>query len=233
MEEYKENFIEFLLDKGALKIGEFKLKSGRISPYFINTGVFGDGESIGKLGHYYAAKIMDRFNGEFDIIFGPSYKGIPLSVATTIALSRYFGRCKGYAFNRKIPKDHGEATKHDKQKSWIVGQKIEDGDKIIIIDDVLTTGGSKYESIELLNSVADNLHYTGLIIAVDREEIGEDGKNAIKEFQEKTKTPVEPIVTIREIIAYLEDAERVPNKEIHRLKKYLRKYGTQEAKKAL
>ena len=222
MEEYKQKFIDFLLDKEALKIGEFTLKSGMISPYFVNTGMFDDGESIGKLGYFYAAKIADKFGEEFDIVFGPAYKGIPLSVTTTIALNRDFGINKGYSFNRKEPKGHGEATK---QKNWIVGHKIEDGSRILMIDDVFTTGGTKYESIDLLNSVADNLHYVGLIIAVDREEVGEDGKSAIKQFEEKTGIPVDSIVSISEIINYLWDAKKITASDKQRLEEYLRKYG--------
>lgn len=230
MEAYKREFIDFLLEKEVLKIGEFTLKSGRKSPYFINTGVVDDGKSIGNLGYFYAAKIMDRFNGEFDIVFGPAYKGIPLAIATTIALTREFRSNKGYAFDRKEPKGHGEATN---QKNLIVGHEIENNSRVLIIDDVFTTGSTKYDSIRLLNDVADNLQYIGLVIAVDREEIGEDGKNAIKEFEEKTGIPVESIVTIREIIAYVEDTKRISKKEIHLFKEYLRKYGTREAKDAL
>jgi len=227
MEEYKQRFIDFLLDKEALKIGEFKLKSGRISPYFVNTGMFDDGESIGKLGYFYAAKIADKFGEEFDIVFGPAYKGIPLSVTTTISLSSDFGINKGYSFNRKEPKGHGEAIK---QKNWIVGHKIEDDSRILMIDDVFTTGGTKYESIDLLNSVADNPHYVGLIIAVDREEVGEDGKSAIKQFEEKTGIPVDSIVRISEIINYLWDAKKITASDKQRLEEYLKKYGIEEVK---
>lgn len=222
MEEYKQRFIDFLLNKEALKIGEFKLKSGRISPYFVNTGMFDDGESIGKLGYFYAAKIADKFGEEFDIVFGPAYKGIPLSVTTTIALSSDFGINKGYSFNRKEPKGHGDAAR---QKNWIVGHKIEDGSKILMIDDVFTTGGTKYESIDLLNSVAESLRYIGLIIAVDREEVGEDGKSAIKQFEEKTGIPVDSIVSISEIINYLWDAKKITASDKQRLEEYLEKYG--------
>jgi len=240
MEIYKRDFIDFLLDKEALKIGEFKLKSGRISPYFINTGMFDDGKSIGSLGYYYAAKIADRFKEDFDIIFGPAYKGIPLSVTTTIALSKDFGINKGYAFNRKESKGHGEATKQDIQKNWIVGHKIENNDRILIIDDVFTTGGTKYESIDLLNRVADNLEYPGLIIAVDRQELG-GGKSldsltkisAIEDFEKKTRIPVDSIVDISEIIDYLWDAQKISASDKQRLEDYLRTYGTEEAKGGL
>ncbi|MCD6126910.1 MAG: orotate phosphoribosyltransferase [Methanomicrobia archaeon] len=220
MKEYKKNFIEFLLKKNALKIGEFKLKSGRISPYFINTGMFDDGESIGKLGYFYAAKIVDRFKDNFDIIFGPAYKGIPLSVATAISLNRDFGMNRGYCFNRKEIKKHGE-------KKAIVGHKIESGSKILMIDDVFTTGGTKYDSIDLLNSIADNLEFVGLVIAVDRKEVDKNGKNAIKEFEMKTGIPVDSIVNINEIIRYLRENRKITEEEREIFERYLRKYGVE------
>jgi orotate phosphoribosyltransferase len=231
MEDYKKEFINFLLDKEVLRIGEFKLKSGRVSPYFVNTGMFKDGESIGKLGWFYAAKIMDTFiQSDFDIIFGPAYKGIPLSVATTIALSRDFGVNKGYSFNRKEPKNHGEATQ---QKNWLVGEKIEPKDKILLIDDVFTTGDTKYEVINLLNAIAENLHFVGLIIAVDRQEIGIDGNDAIKQFEKKTGIPVYSIVNIKEIIEYLGDNKKITHPIRQRFENYLRKYGVKEVKEEL
>jgi len=234
VEEYKKEFIDFLLDKEALKIGEFILKSKRKSPYFVNTGVFGDGESITELGYFYASKINDTFKPEeYDIVFGPAYKGIPLSVAAVVGLLGYFDINKGYAFNRKEPKGHGEATKQDKQKNWIVGHEINDGAKILMVDDVFTTGDTKYESIDLLNSVADNLTFAGLVIAVDRQEVGPDGKDAIKQFEQKTKIPVESIANITEIKNYLFDNEKISEQDLRRIDEYLEKYGTEEAKKSL
>jgi len=232
MEEYKKEFIDFLLEKNALKIGEFTLKSGRKSPYFVNTGMFDDGASIANLGYFYAAKIADKFESEdFDIVFGPAYKGIPLSITTTIGLSCNIIGNKSYSFNRKEPKGHGEATKQDKQKNWIVGHKIEDGNRILFVDDVFTTGDTKYESINLLNSVANNLKYVGLIIAVDRQETGVDGTNAIKQFEEKTGIPVDSIVNTSEIIDYLWNNKKISEKDKGRLENYLREYGTEEVKK--
>ena len=216
MKEYKKEFIEFLLRKGALKIGEFKLKSGRISPYFIDTGAFDDGESIAKLGYFYARTIVDNFReDEYDVIFGPAYKGIPLSVATAISLYEHFKINKGYSFNRKEPKSYGEATE---QKSRIVG-KIEDGDRILMVDDVLTTGHTKYEAIDLLKSIADNLKFVGLVIAVDRKEVG------IKQFEEKTGIPVKPIVDIFEIKSYLAEKEKISEVELKRIEDYLNKFS--------
>jgi len=230
MEKYKEKFIDFLLRKGALGIGEFELKSGRISPYFINTAVFNDGESIAELGDSYANTIDDNFRKEdYDIIFGPAYKGIPLAVATAISL-QHLGINKGILFNRKEPKGYGEATKQDKQKKWIVG-KIEDGDRILMVDDVFTTGDTKYESINLLNDIADNLEYVGLVIAVNRQEVGPDGKDAIKQFEQKTGIPVISIVDILEIKTYLSEEGEISEAELKRIDDYLKKYGNEEVKR--
>ena len=229
MEKYKEEFIDFLLRKGALGIGEFELRSRRISPYFINTAVFNDGESIAELGDFYARTIANNFKREdYDIIFGPAYKGIPLAVATAISL-QHLGINKGILFNRKEPKGYGEATKQDKQK-WIVG-KIEDGDRILMVDDVFTTGDTKYESINLLNDIADNLEYVGLVIAVNRQEVGPDGKDAIKQFEQKTGMPVIPIVNILEIKTYLYDKGEISEAELKRIDDYLKKYGNEEVKR--
>ena len=230
MEEYKEEFIDFLLRKGALGIGEFELRSGRISPHFINTAVFNDGESIAKVGDFYARTIVDNFREEdYDIIFGPAYKGITLSVATAISLQELFSINKGFSYNRKEPKGYGEATKQDKQK-WIVG-KIEDGDRILMVDDVFTTGDTKYESINLLNDIADNLEYVGLVIAVNRQEVGPDGKDAIKQFEQKTGIPVISIVDILEIKTYLSEEGEISEAELKRIDDYLKKYGNEEVKR--
>ncbi len=233
MEKYKREFIEFLLDKGALTLGEFTLKSGRVSPYFINTGVFGDGKSIERLGYFYAAKIMDTFKENFDILFGPAYKGIPLSVSTAISLHRDFGVKKWYCFDRKEAKGHGEAKKREKQKNWIVGHRIEDGNRILILDDVFTTGATKYDSIELLNSLADDLQYIGLVIAVDRKESDGNGKNAIGEFEEKTGIPVESIVDIVEITTHLRKIKRMKEEDEQRIYRYLKKYGVNSVKERI
>ena len=234
MEEYKEEFIDFLLRERALLIdifNLFKLKSGRLSPHFINTGVFNDGKSIAELGDFYAKTIANNFKREdYDIIFGPAYKGIPLAVATAISL-QHLGINKGFSFNRKEPKGYGEATKQDKQKNWIVGYEIKDGDRILMVDDVLTTGGTKYEAINLLNDIADNLEYVGLVIAVDRQEVGPDGKDAIKQFEQKTGIPVIPIVNILEIKTYLSEEGKISEAELKGIDDYLKKYGNEEVKR--
>lgn len=234
LEDYKKEFVDFTFKNGALKIGEFKLKSGRISPYFFNMGEFSDGEAIMKIGEFYAAKIMDNYKPEdYDIIFGPAYKGIPLAVATAIALKNKFDVNKDYTFNRKEPKKHGEGTKEEFQKNWLVGAKIKEGSKILILDDVFTIGDTKYETINLLNKAADNVKYIGLVIAMDRQETGVDGKNAIAEFTKKTGVPVDPIVNIIETKDYLRSIDKITDSDVNNIVEYVKKCGTDEAKKLL
>jgi len=204
MENYKKEFIDFLVLSNSLKLGEFNLKSKRQSPYFVNTGEFNKGSLISRLGEAYAKAIIDN-NIECDILFGPSYKGIPLALATSIELSKR-GKDVGYAFDRKEAKDHGEASglinasKSDIQKAYLLGSKIPPNAKIVILDDVFTTGDTKYESINFLERISEDPDITAILIAVDRMEVDLFGKNAIKEFSMDSKVPVYSIVNSREII---------------------------------
>ena len=188
-------FIEFLVKEGALKFGEFTLKSGRKSPYFVNTGVICTGEGLDKLGKFFASAIMEH--GPAPIIYGPAYKGIPLAVAASISLSRDHKTPTSWLFNRKEAKTHGD-------KGAFVGKLPQEGEEVILIDDVFTTGGTKYESVGLLESMGAKVKC--LVIGVDREENGESG-NAVEEFTEKTKIPVYSIAKISECFEYLKGKE--------------------------
>jgi len=235
MENYKKEFIDFLVLSNSLKLGEFNLKSKRQSPYFVNTGEFNKGSLISRLGEAYAKAIIDN-NIECDILFGPSYKGIPLALATSIELSKR-GKDVGYAFDRKEAKDHGEASglinasKSDIQKAYLLGSKIPPNAKIVILDDVFTTGDTKYESINFLERISEDPDITAILIAVDRMEVDLFGKNAIKEFSMDSKVPVYSIVNSREIIDCLKNKNIFPLEKLSQFENYLSVYGTKEAKK--
>ena len=222
MEKYKEEFVKFLLESGALKFGEFTLKSKRISPYFINTGMFNDGNSISRLGYFYAAKIHEEFKSNFDVLYGPAYKGISLALTTAISLSKYFKINKKYSFNRKEEKYHSD-------KGVLVGYDLKDNDRIIVLDDVFTTGETKEETIALLKNIA-NVKYICILIAVDRQETGKDGKSAIKEFEKKYSIPVKSIITINEIVVLLHNKKikgriYIDNNLKDKIDEYLERYG--------
>ena len=222
MSKYKKEFIEFLIKSQALKFGEFTLKSGRKSPYFFTTGNFNTGETVYRLGYFYASKIAEE-KMDFDVIFGPAYKGIPLAVATTITLTKEFQMTKGYLFDRKETKDYAD-------KSAFVGYEPKENEKILLIDDVMTTGKTKEEAVEKLKTHFPHLDFAGLVIAFNRQEKDAEGKDAIKEFEQKFNIPVKSIITVREVIDYLYQKEIEGkvylNDEIkNKLENYLEEYG--------
>lgn len=190
-----EEFIEFLVKENALKFGDFTLKSGRKSPYFVNTGVICSGEGTYKLAEFIAQKILEI--GPTPIIYGPAYKGIPLAVAVSVSLSKFHKTPNSWLFNRKEIKTHGDT-------GAFVGKLPEKGEEVIVIDDVFTTGGTKYESVELLESMSAKVK--ALVIGVDREEKGES-KPAVEEFIEKTKVPVYSVAKISDAFEYLKGKE--------------------------
>ncbi len=196
---YKQEFIKFMVRSGVLTLGDFTAKSGRKTPYFINTGNYKTGAQAARLGEFYAQCLTENIPGKVDALFGPAYKGIPLSVATAIALANNHGRDVNYCFNRKEAKDHGEG-------GVMVGYKLQDGDKVVIIEDVITAGTAMRESLPILAAAA-KVEVVGVIISVDRTEKGKGEKSAIQEIRDEFGIPVYSIVTAREIIDNLYNVE--------------------------
>ena len=196
MEAYKREFIEFMVDSQVLKFGEFTLKSGRKSPFFMNAGAYVTGAQLKKLGEYYAKAIHDNYGDDFDVLFGPAYKGIPLSVATTIAYSELYGKEIRYCSNRKEVKDHGDV-------GILLGSKLKDGDRVVIIEDVTTSGKSIEETFPILKEQAD-VEIKGLMVSLNRMEKGLGGKvSALAEIKEKYGFDANAIVTMADVIEHL------------------------------
>ncbi len=195
MEDYKKEFIEFMVDSQVLKFGEFTLKSGRKSPFFMNAGGYVTGTQLRRLGEYYAKAIHDCYGLDFDILFGPAYKGIPLSVATTMAISELYGKDVKYCSNRKEEKDHGDT-------GILLGSKLKDGDRVVIIEDVTTSGKSIEETFPILKAQAD-VEIVGLMVSLNRMEKGTGEKSALDEIKEKYGFGANAIVTMAEVVEYL------------------------------
>ena len=195
MEAYKEKFIEFMVDCNVLKFGDFVTKSGRKTPFFINTGFYRTGSQLKKLGEYYARAISEKYGTDFDILFGPAYKGIPLSVATTVAIDELYGAEIGYCSNRKEIKDHGD-------KGILLGSPIKDGDRVVIIEDVTTAGTSIQETLPIIRAQG-NVDVIGMVVSVDRMERGQGTKSALSEIQENDGIKTTAIVTMAEAIEHL------------------------------
>lgn len=199
MERYKQEFIEFMIDCEVLKFGDFVTKSGRRTPFFVNTGFYRTGSQLAKLGEYYSNAIRDNFGTDFDILFGPAYKGIPLSTATTIEFARLTGKDIRYCSNRKEVKDHGDT-------GILLGSPIKDGDKVLIIEDVTTAGTSIEETYPIIKAQA-NADILGLIVSVDRCERGQGTKSALTEISEKYGIKTCAIVTMKEVVEHLYNKE--------------------------
>ena len=196
MEQYKQEFIGFMVDSQVLKFGDFTLKSGRKSPFFMNAGAYVTGAQLKKLGEYYAKAIHDRYGLEFDVLFGPAYKGIPLAVATTMAISELYGKEIRYCANRKEVKDHGDT-------GILLGTKLQDGDRVVIIEDVTTSGKSIEETFPIIQAQAD-VTIKGLMVSLNRMERGlESEKSALAEIEEKYGFATGAIVTMEEVVEYL------------------------------
>ena len=199
MEQYKQEFIEFMVESQVLKFGDFTLKSGRKSPFFMNAGAYVTGTQLRRLGEYYAKAIHDNFGLDFDVLFGPAYKGIPLSVATTMAISELYGKDVRYCSNRKEVKDHGDT-------GILLGSKLKDGDRVVMIEDVTTSGKSIEETYPILKSQAD-VEIKGLIVSLNRMERGKSEKSALEEVKDLYGFPTAAIVNMAEVTEYLYNRE--------------------------
>lgn len=199
MEAYKQEFIEFMVDCQVLKFGDFVTKSGRQTPFFVNTGFYRTGAQLRKLGEYYAKAIKDKFGLDFDVLFGPAYKGIPLTVTATIALIELYGADVRYCSNRKEIKDHGD-------KGILLGSPIGDGDRVVIIEDVTTAGTSIQETLPIIKAQGD-VNPIGLVVSVDRMERGQGTKSALQEIEETYGLKTTAIVTMAEVVEHLHNRE--------------------------
>lgn len=195
MESYKQGFIEFMVESEVLKFGDFTLKSGRKSPFFMNAGAYVTGAQLKKLGRYYAEAIHDRFGDDFDVLFGPAYKGIPLSVATVIAFDELYGKEIRYSSNRKEEKDHGDT-------GILLGSKFKDGDRVVIIEDVTTSGKSIEETYPILKAQG-NVTVKGLMVSLNRCEKGKGEITALEEVSKLYGFPTAAIVNMEEVVSYL------------------------------
>ena len=201
MEQYKKEFIEFMVDSRVLKFGEFTLKSGRKSPFFMNAGGYVTGAQLMKLGEYYAKAIHDNYGLEFDVLFGPAYKGIPLAVVTAIAFQQLYGKEVRYCSDRKEEKDHGT------DKGSFLGTKLQDGDRVVMIEDVTTSGKSMEETVPKVRGAAD-VEILGLMVSLNRMEVGLGGKvSALDEIKEKYGFDANAIVSMAEVVEYLHNKE--------------------------
>ncbi len=212
MEDYKREFIDFMTEVGVLTFGDFTTKSGRKTPYFVNTGLYRSGSQLERLGEFYANAIQASVGAEFDVLFGPAYKGIPLVVTTAMALSRR-GHDVAFCFNRKEAKDHGEG-------GVLVGHTVNDGDRVLIIEDVTTAGTSIRETVPVLKAAA-NVKLAGLVVSVDRAERGSGTKSALAEVGDEHQMPTFSIVNVHEIREHVNLAQE----DDARMQSYLDKYG--------
>mgnify|MGYP000579976628 CR=1 FL=1 len=200
MEQYKQEFINFMVESEVLKFGEFTLKSGRKSPFFMNAGAYVTGTQLRRLGEYYAKAIHDNYGLDFDVLFGPAYKGIPLAVATSMAISELYGKEVRYCSNRKEVKDHGDT-------GILLGSKLKDGDRVVIIEDVTTSGKSMEETVPKVKGAAD-VTIVGLMVSLNRMEVGKGGeKCALDEIKDLYGFETAAIVSMADVVEHLYNKE--------------------------
>lgn len=223
MEQYKKDFIEFMVNSNALKFGEFTLKSGRKSPYFMNAGAYTTGRQLKQLGEFYAHAINDTFGLDFDVVFGPAYKGIPLSVVTAIAIHELYGKEVRYCSNRKEIKDHGDT-------GILLGSNLKDGDRVLIVEDVTTSGKSIEETYPIVKAAAD-VDVIGLEVSLNRCEVGKDTtETALTQVSSLYSMKTSAIVTIHEVAQYLHNRDingevLIDDATFARMQSYLEEYG--------
>lgn len=221
MEQYKQEFIEFMLESQVLKFGQFTLKSGRQSPFFMNAGAYVTGDQLHRLGLYYAKAINDNFGLDFDVVFGPAYKGIPLSVVTAMGLNELYGIEVKYCSNRKEAKDHGEGGN-------LLGHVLQDGDRVVMVEDVTTSGKSIDETHPIITGAAD-ISIKGLIVSLNRQEVGRGGvKCACDEISDRYGFPTAAIVTMDEVTRYLSDKGMLDTSMQAAIAAYYEQYGAKE-----
>ncbi|MBP5192517.1 MAG: orotate phosphoribosyltransferase [Eubacterium sp.] len=217
MEQYQKEFVDFMLDCEVLRFGDFTLKSGRKSPFFMNAGLYITGSQLEKLGEYYAKAIHNTYGDDFDVIFGPSYKGIPIGVATVMAYSRLFGKEVRYCSNRKEAKDHGDV-------GILLGSPIKDGDRIVVVEDVTTSGKSMEETIPIVKAQGD-VKIIGLMVSLNRCERGKGDKGALDEIKDLYGFETSAIVSMNEVIDYLVEKKVIDDELKSRLDAYYAEYG--------
>ena len=220
MEQYKQEFIEFMLSCDVLKFGDFTLKSGRKSPFFMNAGLYVTGRQLSELARYYAKAIHDQFGDDFDVLFGPAYKGIPLTVATSMAYYDLYGKEIRYCSNRKEIKDHGDT-------GILLGSKLKDGDRVVMIEDVTSSGKSMEETVPIVREQA-NVEIIGLIVSLNRNEKGKSDKTALKEISELYGFPTAAIVSMPEVIEVMKEENRLDDELLSRIDAYYEQYGAKE-----
>ena len=218
MEQYKKDFIDFMVECQVLRFGDFVTKSGRKTPFFVNTGFYRTGAQLKKLGEYYAHAIRSKFGTDFEVLFGPAYKGIPLSVTVSVAMSSLYGADIRYCSNRKEVKDHGD-------KGILLGGPIEDGDRVVIIEDVTTAGTSIRETLPIIKAQAD-AKVLGLVVSVDRCERGTGTKSALDEIRESFGIETTAIVTMKEVTEYLSGSV-IDDEMLAKIDAYYQLYGVQ------
>ena len=212
MQAYQREFIEFALERGVLRFGEFTLKSGRVSPYFFNAGLFDSGLALAKLGRFYAQALMDS-GLSYDVVFGPAYKGFPLAATTAVALAEHHQRDMPWCFNRKEAKDHGEG-------GTLVGAPL--AGNVVIVDDVITAGTAIREVMQIIQ--AQGAQAAGVLIALDRQERGTGALSAIQEVERDFKMPVISIVSLQQVLEYLAESAQL-KQYLPAVERYREQYG--------